>query len=42
LHEKNIFITPGTIFGSQGEGYIRFSLCVPEDTIKEAIKRIEL
>ncbi len=42
LHQNNIFITPGTIFGSQGEGYIRFSLCVPEVTIEEAIKRIEL
>jgi len=42
LHQNNIFITPGTIFGSQGEGYIRFSLCVPEATIEEAIKRIEL
>ncbi len=41
LHQKNIFITPGTIFGSQGEGYIRFSLCVPQASIKEAIKRME-
>lgn len=40
LIDKNIFITPGTIFGSNGEGYIRFSLCVPEETIKEAISRI--
>lgn len=39
LNEKSIFITPGTIFGSNGEGYIRFSLCVTEDKIKEAIKR---
>ena len=39
LYEKNIFITPGTIFGSNGEGYIRFSLCVTEEKIKEAIKR---
>ena len=39
LKEQNIFITPGTIFGSQGEGYIRFSLCLTEATIKEAIKR---
>lgn len=39
LYEKNIFITPGTIFGSNGEGYIRFSLCVPEDKIQEAIDR---
>ena len=40
LYEKNIFIAPGTIFGSNGEGYIRFSLCVTEDKIKEAIKRL--
>ncbi len=39
LYDKNIFITPGTIFGSNGEGYIRFSLCVTEDKIKEAIDR---
>ncbi|MFT6836805.1 MAG: LL-diaminopimelate aminotransferase [Sediminicola sp.] len=39
LYNKNIFITPGTIFGSNGEGYIRFSLCVTEDKIKEAISR---
>lgn len=41
LHKQHIFITPGTIFGSQGDGYIRFSLCVPETTIEEAINRIE-
>ncbi len=40
LYENDIFITPGTIFGSQGEGYIRFSLCVPVEIIKEAISRI--
>lgn len=39
LIEKNIFITPGTIFGSNGNGYIRFSLCVSEEKIEEAIKR---
>ena len=39
LYDKDIFITPGTIFGSQGEGYIRFSLCVTEEIIKEAISR---
>ena len=40
LYDKDIFITPGTIFGSQGEGYIRFSLCVTTSIIKEAISRI--
>ena len=39
LYDKHIFITPGTIFGSNGEGYIRFSLCVTEDKIREAIAR---
>ena len=40
LHDKDIFIAPGTIFGSNGEGYIRFSLCVSEEKIKEAIERV--
>lgn len=40
LLEKHIFITPGTIFGSNGKGYIRFSLCVSEEKIQEAIERI--
>ena len=40
LYDKDIFITPGTVFGSQGEGYIRFSLCVTSEIIKEAIARI--
>jgi aspartate/methionine/tyrosine aminotransferase len=40
LYDKNIFITPGTVFGSQGEGYIRFSLCVTSSIIKEAISRV--
>jgi len=40
LYDKDIFITPGTIFGSQGEGYIRFSLCVTSEVIKEAIQRL--
>ncbi len=39
LYDKNIFIAPGTIFGNKGEGYIRFSLCVKEEKIKEAITR---
>ncbi len=42
LYENDIFIAPGTIFGSNGEGYIRFSLCVKEEKIKEAIKRYEI
>ncbi|MCH6201406.1 aminotransferase class I/II-fold pyridoxal phosphate-dependent enzyme [Aquiflexum sp. LQ15W] len=40
LYNKSIFVTPGHIFGTQGEGFIRFSLCVKEESIKEAIKRL--
>jgi len=39
LDEKHLFIAPGTIFGSQGEGYVRFSLCVEEEMIIKAIER---
>ncbi len=39
LYDKDIFIAPGTIFGSNGEGYIRFSLCVKEEKIKVALDR---
>lgn len=41
LYENQIFITPGDIFGSNGNGYIRFSLCVPEETIQKAFDRID-
>lgn len=41
LYEKDIFIAPGTIFGSNGEGYIRLSLCVKQEKIKEAIDRLK-
>jgi aspartate/methionine/tyrosine aminotransferase len=42
LVEKHIFITPGDIFGSRGKGYIRFSLCVQEKNIQEALNRFNL
>lgn len=42
LKEKNIFIAPGTVFGSQGEGYVRFSLCSTTEVIEEAISRVKL
>ena len=41
LEQKNVFIAPGTIFGSNGEGYVRFSLCINEKKIIKAIKRFE-
>ena len=41
LQEANVFITPGFIFGKNGEGYVRISLCSDVKTIDEAIKRIK-
>jgi aspartate/methionine/tyrosine aminotransferase len=41
LYEKNIFITPGKIFGSEGNNYVRISLCLQEFKILEAINRIK-
>ncbi len=40
LYKYHIFLAPGTIFGSNGEGYIRISLCVPEDSLQEVLTRI--
>lgn len=41
LYKANVFITPGFIFGSNGNRYIRASLCANESSIKEAFKRIK-
>jgi LL-diaminopimelate aminotransferase len=41
LREANVFITPGGIFGSEGEGYIRVSLCSTEEKLGESIGRVK-
>jgi aspartate/methionine/tyrosine aminotransferase len=41
LHNSYVFITPGGIFGSTGEKYIRVSLCATEEKIEEATRRIK-
>jgi aspartate/methionine/tyrosine aminotransferase len=41
LLEADVFITPGFIFGSNGERYIRISLCSPENDLKTALTRIQ-
>ena len=41
LHEARVFITPGFIFGSNGERYIRISLCAKEEKIEAALERIK-
>lgn len=40
LDEKHVFITPGGIFGSGGEKYVRVSLCADEATLQRALERI--
>lgn len=41
LQEAHVFITPGFIFGSNGNRYVRISLCAKEEKIKEALERIK-
>lgn len=41
LYNANVFITPGHIFGSNGEGYVRISLCSDEDILRSALDRIK-
>ena len=41
LYNANVFMTPGGIFGSNGNGYIRVSLCASVQKFEEAIERIK-
>lgn len=40
LYDRNLFVTPGTVFGTNGSNYVRFSLCVSEDELKTCKERI--
>jgi aspartate/methionine/tyrosine aminotransferase len=41
LYGSNVFITPGGIFGSAGNHYVRVSLCSTEEKLKQAIERVQ-
>lgn len=41
LYEKSIFITPGIIFGNNGDRYVRVSLCAGENELKETLNRVK-
>mgnify|MGYP000074281317 CR=1 FL=1 len=41
LYEAQVFITPGIVFGSLGDRYIRLSLCANEAALLEALDRIK-
>jgi LL-diaminopimelate aminotransferase len=40
LERAGVVVAPGAGYGSRGEGYIRFSLTVPDDRLEEATERI--
>lgn len=40
LYEHDVFVTPGSIFGSKGDNYVRFSLCVDEKQLDEVLQRV--
>lgn len=41
LHEARVFVTPGFIFGSNGQRYLRISLCAKDEKMSEALQRIK-
>lgn len=41
LYEAHVFLTPGKIFGSNGERYVRISVCATEENIEKAIRNIK-
>ena len=40
LYNREIFITPGSIFGTNGEGYVRLSLCLSQDKLNDALNKL--
>jgi LL-diaminopimelate aminotransferase len=41
LYNKNVFVTPGGIFGSNGNGYVRISLCAKKEALQQALERLQ-
>jgi LL-diaminopimelate aminotransferase len=41
LDATGVSITPGTVFGDCGEGYVRITLCAPKERIEESLARME-
>jgi aspartate/methionine/tyrosine aminotransferase len=41
LYDSRVFITPGFIFGSNGNNYIRISLCCEDEKLREALVRVQ-
>ena len=41
LYGAHVFITPGSVFGSAGDRYVRLSLCCKNELLKEALERVQ-
>ncbi|MBQ2702371.1 MAG: aminotransferase class I/II-fold pyridoxal phosphate-dependent enzyme, partial [Alistipes sp.] len=41
LYEAGVFVTPGMVFGSNGDRYIRISLCATRERMEEALQRVK-
>ncbi|MCR5571667.1 MAG: aminotransferase class I/II-fold pyridoxal phosphate-dependent enzyme [Bacteroidales bacterium] len=41
LYRSGVFLTPGFIFGRNGEDYVRISLCAREEVLEQALRRID-
>ena len=41
LDRSGIFITPGSVFGSNGDAYLRISLCTPENVLIRSLEKIK-
>ena len=41
LYDKGVFLTPGGIFGSEGERYMRLSLCAPQSILEEVLNIVK-
>ena len=41
LYNYGIFATPGNVFGSNGENYIRFSVCATQEELTKALNRLK-
>lgn len=40
LEQTGVSLTPGSVFGAQGEGYVRLSLTLPDEILQEALERL--
>lgn len=41
MEKTGVIGVPGSAFGAQGEGYVRFALVVPPERMEEAVRRID-